>query len=274
MSAQKVIVGLCMLCALALSTMTVQSASAATKGTTLFTCKAKAVEGGAGFSKEHCTKGDAVSSGAKFEHAAVAEGTTTEIAGTTINTAGEGTASKLISTQSGIEEELESPLGHILAENEGVKSWATNDKDPTTGEHYYHGEDWLRFTDVVVTKPVGKECFVETGQITTKKLKFTSKGQGDELLFEPASGTILAEFNIKGCTIPGLNGLYTVTGKIKAQPEGATVNTTLANTKAQGTLKARGQIVQFESSFTVRGTDKVAGDIADTPLSVTTVETP
>jgi len=274
MSGRRAMVGLCMLCAFAFSAFAVQSASAATKGTTLFTCVKE--EGGAGFSREHCAPGDAVTTGAKFKHVPVAENTTTEVTGTTINTEGVPVPPRLFSVQSGVEEELESKLAHILYENEGSKSWVTNAKDPETGEHYYHGEVWLRFTEVSVIKPKEKGCKVVGGEVTTKKLKETTKGQGDEILFEPASGTVFAEFTIEGCSILALNGLYKVEGKIKAQPNGATVNTTLANTKTQGTLKLRGQIAQFESSFTVRGTDKAAGDKEgeDKPLSSTTVETP
>jgi len=286
MSGRRAIIGLCMLCALAVSAIAAQGASAAPAGTTLFTCVNKGA--GGGFTREHCAKGD-VGSG-NFWHVAIAENTTTEITGTTINTAGEPITSKLESVQSGVVEELQGKLGHILAEHESEteppkieKSWVINAVDPETKEHYYHGENWLRFTEVEVTKPAGKGCKVKNGEVTTRKLKFTSKGQGDELLFKPAKEPTpvepnppFATFVVEGCSIGALNHEYTVTGEVKAETDGATVKTTLAGTKAQGTLKVSGQVAGFQSEFTVRGTDKAAGDKEgeDKPLSPTTVETP
>lgn len=239
----------------------------------MFTCK----KTGAGdFTRAHCAAADAGSG--EYSHVSVAEGTTTEITGTSEDTEGKPTVSKLKSTQSGVNEELQSPLAHILAENAGEKSWLTNAKDPTTGEHYVHGEAWVQYTEVKVTAPAEKGCKVKTGQVTTKKLKFTSKGQGDNILFEPVTGTVFAEFEVESCTgsaaIEALNGLYKVEGSLKAQPDGATLITTHTAVTTQGTLKLRGQKAGLEGSVTVKATDKAAGDEVDTPLSVTTVETP
>lgn len=279
MTGRKAIIGLCMLSALAFSAFAVQSASAATKGTTVFTCKKKAVKGGAGFSKAHCKTADAVASEAEYEHVAVAENTTTEVTGTTEDTEGKPTVSKLKSVQAGVEEELQSGLAHILPEFEvspGVfqKSWVTNTKDATTGEHYFAGEAWVRYTEVTVTKPAGKGCVVNTGQVTTNKLKFTTKGQGDFVKFEPTAGEVFAEFTIEGCTVAALNGLYQAKGSVKSKADGATLTLTHAEVTEQGTLILRGQKAGFESTTTVKATDKAAGDVVDTPLSQTTVETP
>jgi hypothetical protein len=270
MTGRKAIAGLCLLCALAFSALAAQNANAATKGTTLFTCK-KTGPGG-GFTNAHCKASDAGSG--EYSHVAIAENTTTEITGTTEDTEGSPTVSKLKSIQAGVEEELQSKLAHILPEVAGEKAWVTNAKDPTTGEHYFHGEAWVQFTEVTVTKPAGKGCVVKGGQVTTKKIKFTSKGQGDELKFEPTAGEAFAEFEIEGCTVAALNGKYEFKGSVRAQRDGATVTLTHANTTAQGTLTIRGQKVGVESTATVKATDKAAGDTEDTPLSATTVETP
>lgn len=273
MTGRRTILVLCLLCALAFSALAVQSASALTKGTTLFTCK-KSVDGTGGkFHAAHCKDADTGSTG-EWRHVAIAENTTTELTGTTENTEGKATSSFLESVQAGVVEQLESKLAHILPEVKGVKSWVTNVKDPT-GEHYFHGEAWIQFTEVSVTKPPGKGCVVKGGQITTKLLKFTTKGQGHEVKFEPAvGGEPLAAFEIEKCTIVALNGFYEAKGSMKAEADGATLIFTHANVTAQGTLSLRGQKAGLTSTATLKGTDKSAGDTEDTPLSPTTVETP
>jgi hypothetical protein len=271
MTGRRTIAGLCMLCALGLSVFAAQSASAASKGTTLFTCK-KTGPGG-GFTKAHCKASDAGSG--EYSHVAISPETTTEITGTTENTEGVATPSKLESVQAGVAEQLESKLAHILPEVGGVKSWVKNRIDLETGEHYFHGEAWVLYTEVTVTKPAGKGCKVKGGQIQTNKLTFTSTGQGDEVKFEPAvAGEPFATFEVEGCTVAALNGKYEVKGSVKGQPDGATINFTHLNSTAQGTLSLRGQKAGFESSATIKGTEVPAGDAVDTPLSVTTVETP
>jgi hypothetical protein len=287
MRKQKVIAGLCLLSALALSALAAQSASAATKGTTLFTCKkVTPAVGTAGFSKAHCKAEDAVSSNAEYEHFPIAENTTTEITGTTEDTEGKSTVSKLKATISGVEVEIQSELAHVLPEvkvGEKVeKSWVTNAKEPEgapkPGEHYYHGEAWVTYTKPIVTKPAEKGCKVKGEDITTEKLKFTTTEQEDNVKFEPASGVVFAKFEIEGCgpteALKALNGVYEVKGSVKGQPNGATLNFTHSSVTTQGTLTLRGQKAGFESSVTIKGTDKAAGDEVDTALSPTTIETP
>lgn len=273
---RKSILGLCMLCALAFSALAAQSASAATEGTTVFTCKKPAGGDpvvGTPFNAAHCKDADTDVNGL-WRHVEVAENTTTTVTGTTINTEGKSTPSFLESVQSGVIEQLESKLAHIVPEREGLKSWVTNKKDPTTGEHYIEGEVWLVFTEVSVTKPAGKSCKVKGGEVLSKRLKFTSKGQGMTIEFEPKEGTLFAEFEIEGCSLAALNGKYEVKGKVKATPDGTTLATTHAGITEQGTLTVRGQKAGFESTATIEATDpEIIGD-TDKPLSVTTVKTP
>ncbi len=259
-------VGVCLFCVLALSAVLAGSASAATKGTTLFTCKTGV--GGAGFSKSHCKDVDAVPIGAAFEHVAVAENTTTEITGTTEDTGGNPTPTKLESIVAGVSVAIESPSSHI------VEGWVTNAKDPSTGEHYWHGEAVVKDTNVIVIKPSGKGCKVKGGEITSKRLKLTTKGQGMEVKVEPAEGTLWSSFEMEGCSIAALNGLYELKGSAKASPDGATLNFGHAAITTQSTLTLRGQKAGIEAGITVKGTDKAAGDVTDTPLSTTTIETP
>jgi hypothetical protein len=89
MNVRRAILSLCMICALASSAFLVAGAAAATKGTTAFTCKKMAVEGGAGFSREHCKVEDAVGTSAKYEHLAIAESAKTEVTVSNETTNGE-----------------------------------------------------------------------------------------------------------------------------------------------------------------------------------------
>src|ERR1700742_1771954 len=83
MSQRRTIIGLCMLSALAFSATAAQSASAATKSLTVFTCKVptgkefdeKRVDGVA-FKDEHCKE---ESGSGTFRHVTVPAETTTEI---------------------------------------------------------------------------------------------------------------------------------------------------------------------------------------------------
>lgn len=274
MASKKTILSLCVLCALAVSAMAAQSASAVTKGTTLFTCEP--AQGGAGFSGEHCKESDAVPSGAKFKHVAIAENTTTNITGTTVDTENKPIVSKLKTVITGIETELQSALAHILFENNAEKSWVTNAVDPVTGEHYYHGEAWVKYTEVTVAKP-GAPCKVKGGEVTTNKLKFTTKGQTEHTIkFEPAVGTVFAKFEVEGCTLEAINGVYEVKGSVKGKADGATLTFNHEETTVQNTLKVRNVKAGLDSTTTIKGTEVAPPkqDAVDTPLSPTTVETP
>ncbi len=269
MTGRRAIVGLCMLCALVFSAFAAQSASATT---TLFTCKkSPAKPTGEKFSGAHCKKSDTSPTG-EWRHEEVPVNTTTEITGTTEDTSGNLTPSQLHSVVSGVEVELESASAHILPELGGVKSWIEN--RISGKEHYYFGEAWVRYTGVKVLKPAGKGCKVVGEEVTTNKLKFTSEGQGENTKFEPAAGTVFAEFTVEGCTIAALNGKYEVKGSVRGQPDGATINFSRTTTTAEKTLTLRGQVAGLASSVTVKGTDIKAGDAVDTPLSTTVVSTP
>ncbi len=278
MIGRKAVVGLCLLCALALSAFAPQGASAASNGTTLFTCKVPTGSDpapvGQKFNKAHCkdkaTDNDTDASGT-FRHVPFNQDVTTEITGTSENTAGVCEESILRSTQSGVEEEMRSPCSHILPEVGGVKSWVTNKVDATTGEHYYEGEAWLDYTNVEVVKPAEKECKLKNPTLLWH-LKFTTLGQGDKVKVSPATGEKFVEFEIAGCTIAALNGKYDIKGSYLVEPNGATLSTTEADVTAQGTLKKRGQTFGIAGTMTLKG--KAPADAVDSALSPTTVSTP
>lgn len=253
-----------MLCALAFSAFAAQSAAAATNGTTGFTCKEKKEPGGAGFSGAHCRAADAVASGAKYEHVAIAQNQVTEGRVTNTATGGETTAARLRSTLAGVEVELQAT--GTLGEATGTNKLAAN------GEHFIEGTGQTTYSGVTVTRPAGKGCKMKGGELKTKLLRGTSAGQGMEGKLEPAEGETFAEFTIEGCSIAALNNVYKLTGNIKCPGDGATVLCTHAATTAQGTLKWSGQKAGVEVTTTATG--RANSTEAFTPLAVTTIETP
>lgn len=280
MTGRKAIVGLCLLCALAFSAIAAQSAAAASKGTTAFTCvKNAAPEDLRG---EHClTTGVAAK---EYGHVAIKENTTTEITGTNSKTKAETTASTpgaFHVTISGIEAE-------ITATTVSGKGSMTNAKEGpgqgVEGEHYVHGTGTLTFSGLEMPKPTGgggvPTCKVNVTELTTKELKATTTGQGDNLKFEPASGTTFAEFEVEnapGQTCPeAIKGKYVVSGSVKGQPVesmSATTEFSRVTTTAEGTLKTRAKSAGIAGQLTIIGKHPEL-DKEYKPISVTTVETP
>jgi hypothetical protein len=264
MNRPRAAVGLCLLCAVAIAALGVQTALGATNGTTGFTCKEKKEPGGAGFSGPHCTAADVVGTGAKYEHVAIPEGTTTEGRVTNTTTEGKTVPAKLRGSVSGVEVELQATGSLGLATGTNKKAGG--------GEHFIEGVGSTTYTGVTVTKPAGKGCKVKGGELATKELRGTSAGQGMEGKLEPASGTEFASVTIEGCSIAGLNNTFPITGSIKCPGDGATVLCTHAAVTAQNTLKFAGQKAGIEVTTTATG--RANSSEAFTPLAVTTVETP
>jgi hypothetical protein len=238
MHANKSYAGILVLCALAVCGFAAQGASAA--GTTAFTC-ASAGGVGAGFSKEHCKPADAVPSGANFKHVAIANGTTTELTITNANTTADTTAATTLITKAtvaGVPLELTST---------GVSGSGTITNTFENEEHIAHGT--VTLTTTGVTAHNGCRVFTdsaagtgEEGVIHTEPLKFTTKGQGDNVKVEPVAGTVIKRFELTDCVNPGLNGTYTVTGSYTCPLDGATIVCSHAATTTQNTLKLNGTI--------------------------------
>jgi hypothetical protein len=268
-----------MLCALFVSAIAAQGASAAIVGTTAFTCK-KPVAGdtavGEKFSKAHCkteASDNDTSPTGEYRHVQFNQDTTTELEGNNNDTEGKPIIANLVSTQAGVEEELQA---EIVEKKPGTEASMENKKEGT--EHYITGKGTLTYTKVKVTKPAGKGCAV-TGEggaetVSTKELKATTLGVagGMGLKFEPATGTVFSEFEITGCSVAALNGTYKAEGSLIASLNGATINTTAAGVKAQGTLKLRGQAAGLGGTLTLSGRDKTLKEVTYTPLSATTIE--
>jgi hypothetical protein len=273
MTARKNIVGLCMLCALVFSAFAAQGASAATKGTTAFTC----VSGAGTLRGQHClTTGTA---SATFGHVAIAENTTTELEVTNEKTFEETTTARptiLKGTIAGVALTL---TAKKVSKGPESVNWVEN-KKAASGEHYIHGEFRIHFTEVTANH--GCKIFDDTGGVkgaegtlTTTQLTTTTEGQGDFLKFQPSVGNVILTYTVSGCEagFSSLEKTYKVEGSVKGVPTGATVVFSHAETTAQGTLKLNELTVGTEGALTLSGRAKGSTG-AYTPLSATTVETP
>lgn len=241
-----------------------QSAGAVT-GTTAFTCKKKAVEGGAGFSDAHCIT--EVGSGAKYEHVAIPPNTKTELLVTNANTAAATTASTpaiLKGTIAGVAVTLEA----TEVRNEGTfeNTVAAN------GEHFVHGTGTTTYSGVKVTAPAGKGCKVPEEKVTTSPLTGTSAGQGMAGKLAPVEGETFGELKIEGCSVSGLNNTFPITGSVTCSGTGSTATCTHGVVTTQSTLKFAGQKAGVEVATTFTG--RAPGEGSYTPLGVTTVTTP
>jgi hypothetical protein len=259
MNGRRAVVGLCMLCALLVSAFAAQGASAA--GTTAYTC----VTGiGGTLRGEHCLTTGTES--AIYGHKSITNNVTTELTGNNETTKGVKDATLLKSTIAGAAFTLTG------ATTTGT-GWMTNAEEG--GEMFAHGEGTITYTGV--TASGGCKVFTDSGAgkgeegvIHTEPLVATTKGQGDALKFEPKTPNVFARFLLEGCTNPGLNGTYTVTGTIKSTTiDGATTNFTHANTTTQNTLKLNGVFAAgIEGTLTLKS--RLNGTESFTPLSATT----
>ncbi|HEX5608671.1 MAG TPA: hypothetical protein VFX45_01105 [Solirubrobacterales bacterium] len=248
-----------MVCVLFVIGLPTQGATAS--GTTAFTCKSGS---GAGFSDAHCKT--AVGSGASFRHESIAQDSSTELTSSNETTGGASESTKLKATLAG------TSFTFTATTATGSGSM-TNGKEGE--EHFAHGEGSITYTGVTSTG--GCKVFTDSGAgkgeegvIHTEPLKASTKGQGDALKFEPASGTVFARFLLEGCTNTGINGTYTVTGSIKTTSiEGTTGSVTHADTTTQNTLKLNGTIkAGLEGTLTFKG--RANSGQSYSPLGATT----
>jgi hypothetical protein len=265
MKRNRAIIGLCVFCALALSAIAAQSATATTKGTTAFTCKK--AEGG--FTDAHCKS--AGSGG--FKHEVVPENTKTEVLVSNETTNGERQPLIFKVTIAGTPIEVRAAtVNSVVASIENKKA--------ASGEHYVSGTDMISVTNVTVPPPCKVFAFGTggtggpgekgtEGTIILHVLTATTEGQGDSLKFSPASGSVVAEFFLENC-----GGTIKAIGSVSCTPEGATCNFNHIATTTAGTLRANtaaGPKVGIEGTLTFSG--RTSPEQAFTPLAPTTVET-
>jgi hypothetical protein len=246
-----------------------QSASAATKGTTLFTCSSSAAV--KDFKSEHCVPGE---SGSAFGHTAVAENTATPFTASNEKTDAETKGStlwKLKTTVAGSATETVATGIHLTGTLENAKE--------ASGEHKIVGKGIvLKFTGVtenllgcVVTGIPGG-----VGTIESTKLTATTAGQGDAIRLAPESGNLITEYSLTnggggGC--PWGEFISKLVGSIVCKPNGATINCSHSEITAAKSLRCgsvTGPLVGLEGKMTVTGGMEKE---KTTPLSVTTVET-
>jgi hypothetical protein len=272
MNRHRATVVLCMLSAVLAGAIGPQSSSAAF-GTTVATCKKKAVEGGEGFSKEHCKPEDAVGTNAKYEHVSSGQLKTSTLI-TNETTGGAKSTARLKGTAG---EKLTLELQATEVSGSG---WEEVSVEKGNDEFYVHGDQTITFTGVTVAQPAGKGCKVYNdvsgkgveGRVDTTPLKATTT-EKESLTLEPSAGTPFARFIIEGCegAFKSLNQTYTVEGSVACTPNGTTLGCTHEQTTAQKTLTLNGENAGLDLSATVKG--KGTGSTY-TPLGITTFNDP
>jgi hypothetical protein len=266
MTRRRATIGLSLLCALAFSAISATGAVAETKTSTVFTCVP--TEGGAGFSKEHCSGADAVASGAKFKHVEIAPGK-----GTAFDATNEKTAEETKASTSAV---LSATVG-------GLKAVTTCSKVTVTGEIENFEDPTTKAMDVKSKKSVvkGTECVlsgalatvegckVSGGSITSNELSGTSLVNTVEGESKPEVGATFAVIKLESCKTKELNekGIE-ITGTAKEIGSGATAETTAASTAG---LKAAGQSASLTGKVTSR---MINGATLENPISGTTIIDP
>lgn len=85
--------------------------------------------------------------------------------------------------------------------------------------------------------------------------------------FQPKTGSEFVKIKIKNCSVGALNNEFSVTGNLKATPNGATFTTTHVGVTARNPLKIGGNKAGLQGSLTLGMSTPVADGEA---ISVTT----
>lgn len=248
---------LSMLCALTVSAAIAQSAGAA--GTTAYLCKvpSKGDEAvGPKFSDSRCT---AVDEGkGTVRHVKISK---------------ESVAVNLTEAEPLF---MDVDLAGVTVEIR-AKKWSasgTFENDENGGGEMFIGGSTSKviFEEVTV---LNKTCEISgipggTGKIETAAIKATTVGQGDSVIFEPKTGTKLAEFELLGASCPAaLKGKYPVVGSVKpSEIEGSTARFTYGATTAEKTLRLQSATGPVVGLFCTRFMISTAGGLL--PISPTT----
>lgn len=241
---RRTVLGLCLLCGLALGAIPPATASAAAQWVTC------APSGGSGkqFADEHCITPEATGSGG-FKHVAISFPTAFSFTnGKTASATTAAAPSKWKGKISGVETEVTctTVAGSGTLENTEEKN------SGGTLEKVAKGSGALNYSGCSVTKPAGKSCVVKEGKINTEELKVSSLNQeAGTVDVSPAAGGTLANITIESCTIGALNNTFPVTGSFKVAPSGATWATIHAIITLGGTFKLAGQAAGIEGATTL-----------------------
>jgi len=248
MTKLKTMIGLCAVLAMAVCAFGAQAASANTAVTCAPAESGTAVET---FPDAHCKETPTLLKKG-WTHVPIEKEKATAITLSNETTNGAKATGKLKSVQSGVTLELQATEVSGTGELENKESG---------GEMWAEGSGTIVFKNVTITQPAGKGCEVVGGEVTTNKLRGTTKGLTKELKFEPFTGTTFATFEVKGCVAPltALNHVYTATGSVKGTTNGATTEfahgqttPTKTGTTGQETLKLFGQNAGLEGTATIK----------------------
>jgi hypothetical protein len=258
MNRRRALVGLMMMCTLALCAFAAPEAQAL-QGTTIFTCES--VKTGAEFSDEHCANKNG--SGAGWKHAAIPENTLTATEATNAKTKNETKESTnaVMKVASG-GETLE--ISCVQSKGEGAL-----ENRVVGGQMIVSGTVTINNSECTV-KPAATECVVQKKAYVaeaTVKSKVAGTAPNEEMYWEYAGakkGGVFAEFTLEACKNIFQNGIYKVEGTGRATPHGATVEF-LAN-EPKATLEYAAAKAEYISEETIR---MKTGE----PLSVTTTTT-
>ncbi|HET7444462.1 MAG TPA: hypothetical protein VFJ57_07370 [Solirubrobacterales bacterium] len=236
MIGRKSIIGVSVLCALALSVLGVTSASAAQRA---YTCTKNVTDLAKQFKDAHCeTQGTPPQT---YGHLLI----------TTANTATHiSNAKTASSTTAAAVSKLKGALSGV--ETEVQCTGLTGGGALTNAAESVSGTATLEYSGCTVTKPAGKGCVVKGGAITTESLAATTVGQAaGNLKITPAGETNFAVIPIEKCSIEALNNNFPVTGSVVVTVTGATLSTTHSGVTTQNTLKFGGVKAGLEGSATL-----------------------
>jgi hypothetical protein len=254
---------LVLLCALMLGAIGASTATA--KGTTAFTCVTSEA-GGAGFSDEHCTQ--AVGTGAKFEHVAIANKKVTKVVGTntaTQNETKESTNGVLSGTLGGLATEIVCTTMNLKGLIENNEAFGVM--------RVFATQAAMKFQGCKVPKPAnaeGKErCKVSGEEFEAPALGAMPFEEGEEMGLQFSSETsrwteILFEEGPGGkCPVAGK--AVPLEGAENAVASGATL---VYVPGKPGTLILGGQKAKLAATFTIRMDPE--GGAQQSPISLTT----
>lgn len=268
MTARRTIIGLCAICALFVSAIAAQGASAA-NGTTAFTCSKTG--SAPKFSDPDC---ETTSTTGEYGHTEIKEGETTKLKGTSPV----GKETKLKAKIGGANVTISSPM----AENAPVtaaapQAWMKNVLNPTTKEHFIEGEGTITYTEVTTSNG----CLVEdtngeVGMITTTRLKASTAGAGMGLKFSPKEGNLFAKFKLIGGACPLVGTVVEVDGFVigKAGNETETMGSAISHFTHEDVTKQKTLTIGEAVGSPLAGIEgelTFSNQDSGTPISATTV---
>jgi hypothetical protein len=233
------VIGLAVLCALAISAFASASASAEQRA---YTCTTSAPAGSKNFSDEHCVVPTEPGKGTRGHVLIGSEPTLVTVTnGKTASSTTAATSKVLRGTLAGVKTKI-------------TCTTVTGTGTITNAAASVSGTGKITFSGCTVEEPAGKGCVITGGKIESSA-KITTVGQATtKIKIEPSeAGSSFASVPIEGCAgeVPP-KGSYPTTGSFTVTAEGATTSVTLAGSEAEGKLKFGGNKTGIEGKVTLR----------------------